>query len=376
MLRNTIGALCIAALQAACGGDDTPSPSSIQQSFLRAEAERVRAAAGLPGVAVLTAGANHVDVAISGVRRVGAAAPLLTADPLQAGSQTKAVTAMLLARLVEQGRLRWDSTLAELLPAWRDEMQPALRDVTVTQLLRHRGGFKRDPDEADAAAVLPRATGDLVADRALLLRHLLRQEPGATPGTYAYSNVGYMVAGLVAEIAGGAPFETLVQREVFRPLGVQATFGFPEDAEPVTVAGHERRDGAWRHADYPAVDRYNMARVEAAAGGMSIAMPEYAKLLREHLRGLQGASTFLRQETWQLIHAGDGGDYGFGWSIAEVRGKGRVSAHAGSWGSYYMFALLVPEQDRAVAVACNCYGDEAVEQLDRLARQLALDEPR
>lgn len=372
MLRNTIGALCIAALLAACGGD-TSSPTG--QPFLRAEAERVRAAAGLPGVAVLTAGAGHADIASSGVRSAGAAAPLLPTDALQAGSQTKAVTAMLLARLVEQGRLRWDGTLAELFPTWRDEMDPALRDVTVTQLLRHRGGFKRDPDEADAAAILAQATGDLVADRALLLRHLLRQAPEATPGTYAYSNVGYMMAGLVAESVGGAPYEAMVRREVFGPLGIQASFGFPEDVDPVTVAGHEWRDGAWRRADYSAVDRYNMAHIEAAAGGMTIAMPEYAKLLREHLRGLQGTSTFLRKDTWELMHAPEG-EYGFGWSATNVPGKGRVSAHAGSWGSYYLFAILVPEQDRAVAVACNCYGDEAVEQLDRLARQLALDEPR
>lgn len=374
MKRNTIGALCMSALLTGCGGSAAPSPPS-QAAFLQAEAERVRAGAGLPGVSVLAAGAEHATVASSGIRRVGTDAPLLPTDALQAGSQTKAVSAMLLARLVEQGKLRWDSTLAELFPAWRDEMQPALRTVTVAQLLRHRGGFKRDPDEADAAAVLPQATGELVADRALVLRYLLGQAPEATPGTYAYSNVGYMMAGLVAETVGGAPFETLMQREVFGPLGIHASFGFPEDNEPVTVAGHEWQGGAWRRADYPAVNRYNMAHIEAAAGGMTIALPEYAKLLREHLRGMQGTSTYLRKATWELIHTAEG-EHGFGWAVSDVPGKGRVSAHAGSWGSYYVFAVLVPQADRAIAVACNCFGADAVEQLDRLARQLALDEPR
>ncbi|AVR95556.1 serine hydrolase domain-containing protein [Pseudoduganella armeniaca] len=374
MTRNTIGALCAAVLLAACGGHETSAPSA-PDATLQGEADRIRSSAGLPGVAIAAAGAGHVDVASSGVRSTGAAAPLLPADALQAGSQTKAVTAMLLARLVEQGRLRWDSTLAELLPAWRDEMQPALRSVTVAQLLRHRAGFKHDPDDTDAAALLPQASGELVADRALLLRHLLRQAPASAPGSYAYSNTGYMVAGLVAETVAGAPFETLVQREVFGPLGIQASFGFPEDDPAAPLSGHVRQGSAWRRADFPAVERYNMAHIEAAAGGMTIAMTEYAKLLREHLRGLQGTSTFLRKETWQLIHAPEG-EYGFGWNVVDVPGKGRVSAHAGSWGSYYLFALLVPEQDRAIAVACNCYGDEAVEQLDRLARQLALDERR
>lgn len=374
MIRNTIGALCLAALLPACGGGDTPS-SSTQATFLKAEAERVRTGAGLPGVTLLAAGADRMNVASSGTRRVGTDDPLVLTDALQAGSQTKAVTAMLLARLVEQGRLRWDSTLAELFPAWRDEMQPALRGVTVAQLLRHRGGFKRDLDDADGVVLLPLATGDPVADRPIAVRYLLRQAPAKAPGTFVYSNAGYMVAGLVAETAGGAPFEVLMQREVFAPLDVVASFGFPEDAEGSRIVGHVRHEGAWHRADYPALDRYNMTRIGAAAGGMTIAMPEYAKLLREHLRGLQGTSTFLRKETWQLMHASDG-EYGFGWNVIDVPGKGRVSAHAGSWGSYYLFALLVPEQDRAIAVACNCYGAEAVEQLDRLARQLALGEPR
>lgn len=374
MIRNTIGTLCLAALLAACGGDDTPSPIT-QEAFLKAEAERVRAGAGLPGVTVLAGGAEHASIASSGMRRVGADDPLRPNDALQAGSQTKAVTAMLLARLVEQGRLRWDSTLAELFPAWRDEMHPALRSVTVAQLLRHRGGFKRDLDDADGVVLLPLATGDPVADRPVAVRYLLRQAPEQTPGTFTYSNAGYMVAGLVAETAGGAPFETLMQREVFAPLGVVASFGFPEDAEGSPIAGHVRHEGGWRRADYPAIDRYNMTRIGAAAGGMTIAMPEYAKLLREHLRGLRGNSTFLRKETWELMHTPEE-DYGFGWGVVERAGLGRVSAHAGSVGSYTLFAILVPAQDRAVAVACNCHGPEAAGQLERLARQLALDEPR
>ena len=370
MFNNTFAALCIVALLSACGGDSSP-PGPTPAEMLQARIERARTDGGLPGLSIVAVNGEGIDTASTGTRLAGASAPLLTTDPLQTGSQTKAATAMLIARLVEQGKLRWDSTLAELFPAWRDSMQPALRTVTVEQLLRHRAGLKRDPDDADAERIRDQLTGELVADRATVLRHMVTLPTENVPGSaYLYSNTGYMLAGLIAESVARAPFETLMQREVFGPLGMQASFGFPED-DGQGATGHEWLAGRWQRADYPAENRYNMARSAAAAGGMMTSMPEYGKLLREHLRGLQGKSAYLRRESFARIH-GPVGEYGLGWDVTAVPGRGTVSAHAGSWGSYYVFAILVPQSDRAVAVACNCYGAAAVEQLDALTRELAL----
>jgi CubicO group peptidase (beta-lactamase class C family) len=370
MFNKTFAALYVVALLSACGGD-SPAQGPTRTDVLQARIERARTDGGLPGLSIVAVDGDAIGAASTGTRLAGGTESLLTTDPLQAGSQTKAATAMLIARLVEQGRLRWDSTLAELFPAWRDTMQPALRAVTVEQLLRHRAGLKRDPDDADTERIRADLTGDLVADRATVLRHMVSLPTENVPGSvYLYSNTGYMLAGLIAETVGGAPFETLMQREVFEPLGMRASFGFPED-EGQGATGHEWHGGRWQRADYPAENRYNMARIAAAAGGMMISMPEYAKLLREHLRGLQGKSAYLRQDTFARIH-GPAGEYGLGWDVTEVPGRGTVSAHAGSWGSYYVFAILVPESNRAVAVACNCYGAAAIEQLDELTRQMAL----
>lgn len=366
MTRIWMGALCLAALVSACGGDSA-APAQPARDALQARVEQVRADGGLPGLTVVTVGGEDIATVSAG----GGTARLRPDDLLQTGSQTKAVTAMLLARLVERNRLRWDSTLAELFPEWRATMQPALHDVTVAQLLRHRSGLQRDIEEADGEKLLPLATGDLVTDRTTAIGYMLRQPLANVPGSTAlYSNVGYMLAGLIAERVGGAPFETLVQQEVFGPLGVAATFGFPEDVG--ATVGHVWHDGAWRPADFQAQDRYNMARIMAAAGGMTISMPEYGKLLREQLRGLRGDSAFLDKATFELIHSG-ADRYGFGWAASDVPGKGRVSAHAGSWGSYYVFAIVVPGSSRAVAVGCNCFGPDAVERLDELTRRLALD---
>jgi D-alanyl-D-alanine carboxypeptidase len=118
MIVGLFGAL------AACGGGGSPEkPLALADEPLGAKVERFRAASGVPGLAVIVIDGDQVDTATSGVRRVGAPDLIQRDDVFQMGSLTKAVTATLIARLVEQDKLRWDSTLAELFPAWRDQMR-------------------------------------------------------------------------------------------------------------------------------------------------------------------------------------------------------------------------------------------------------------
>ncbi|GGB87927.1 serine hydrolase domain-containing protein [Pseudoduganella buxea] len=368
MVLKRLTALGMALLLCACGGGDgAPAIAALQ-----AEADGARAAMGVPALSVVTVEGDAVTTVVSGQRSMATAtaASITLNDRFQMGSQTKAATGMLVARLVAQRRLRWDSTMAELFPAWRDGMQPALRGVTVEQLLRHRGGVQRDIEGEDSAVLRPLVTGDVAADRVTLARHFLHKVPLHAPGTrYVYSNIGYLLAGLAAETAGGAPFEQLMQREVFAPLGMAARLGFPEEEGAPGLLGHTLRDGVWTPTMFEGEERHGMELL-AASGGMMASMADYGKLLRAQLQGLRGASDYLDRDAFRRMH-GPAGQYGLGWAVTDEAGLGRVSAHSGSWGTYYVFALVLPDRDRAVAVACNCFGEEAVVQADRLALRLA-----
>lgn len=375
MAAKMLAVFGMCVLIGGCGGDSaaptTPAARPpITDQALRGEVEKWRAAAALPGLAAVVVSGDDIVAVNTGQRRIGDPAPLVAGDRFQTGSLTKSMTATLLARLVEQKKLRWDARLGDIFPAWRSGMVHELAGVTVEQLLRHRAGFKHDLEDADAAALMPHATGNLTADRALVGAYFLQQRPLHAPNTrYEYSNIGYLIAGLVAEAAGADSFEHLMDAQVFKPLTMAAMIGLPEDAAPGTIAGHTFASGAWQVAQYSDVTRMWLRMIHPA-GGASVSTDDYGRYLREHLRGLRGTSSYLTAASVKTLHTPVEG-YALGWGVEDHAATGRISVHAGSVGTYYGMTIVMPERNRAVAVFCNCYSESAAAHIGQLVKVLA-----
>ena len=97
---------------------------------------------GLPALAAAAVQDGRIVAAGAvGTRRWGTEAPVTIDDAFHIGSDTKAMTSLLVAMLVEQGTLRWDTTVAEAFPDLVAGMDAGLRGVTLTQLLSHTGGL-------------------------------------------------------------------------------------------------------------------------------------------------------------------------------------------------------------------------------------------
>ena len=94
-----------------------------------------------------------------GTRRAGTNNPVMIEDRFHIGSDTKAMTALIAAMLVEAGKLRWTSTVAEVFPELAATMDPALKGVTLEQLLSHTSGIPSDTD-ADEQLILQSFTQD------------------------------------------------------------------------------------------------------------------------------------------------------------------------------------------------------------------------
>ena len=124
------------------------------QPFLEQTLAAAREKDHLPAVAALIQidGKLAAEAAL-GVRALGHSEPVTTSDRWHIGSDTKAFTATLIARLVEQGIMRFDDTLAASFPAFAEAMNPAYRNVTVTQLLSHTAGLPPLTDDKDLPAV-------------------------------------------------------------------------------------------------------------------------------------------------------------------------------------------------------------------------------
>jgi CubicO group peptidase (beta-lactamase class C family) len=96
----------------------------------------------IPGMAAaVLKGDQLVALGVAGVRKKGADTRVTPSDAFELSSATKAITATLIARLVEQGRLRWNSTLPELFGKSCDKIDPAWANVTLQQVLTQQAGF-------------------------------------------------------------------------------------------------------------------------------------------------------------------------------------------------------------------------------------------
>ena len=166
---------------------------------------------------------------VRGVRRAGADDAATLDDRWHLGSNTKAMTAAVFARLVEQGRARWGMPLAEALPGMT--VDPAWAGITLDDLMHHRAGLL-DAGLLDQAWLIA-AHGDqrpLPEQRTAFAARALAVPPRGPVGSFAYGNGHYIVLGAAIESLTGQPWEAVMQAELYAPLGLtSAGFGAPPD---------------------------------------------------------------------------------------------------------------------------------------------------
>jgi CubicO group peptidase (beta-lactamase class C family) len=202
--------LCVAA-----NGTDAQSGDSAMAQRL----DSIRKTRNVPALgAAFIRGDGSVTSAVVGVRKRGTDVLATTEDKWPLASNTKAMTATLLATLVEQGALTWETTLAEVFPELRAGFRGEFGAITVTHLLGHYGGLPRNFDGTGIRRTAPTPAGQ----RLNLVRKTGSQALRSAPGTkMEYSNLGYVIAGAVAERVGGKPWEALMRERVFAPLGME-----------------------------------------------------------------------------------------------------------------------------------------------------------
>jgi D-alanyl-D-alanine carboxypeptidase len=182
--------------------------------------ERARTALSLPGVGARWIGIGaqvRSGEAVVGYRSLATLEPLALDDAFHLGSDTKAMTATLFMVGAERGALSWSATLGEVVPV--AAIHPAYGNVSLAEVASHRAGLPRDATTEDLEAVedLP----PIAARRALVARVLARA-PDGTRGTFAYSNVGYVLLGSIIESAEGRTYEEAMRARVFEPLGMSS----------------------------------------------------------------------------------------------------------------------------------------------------------
>ncbi len=314
--------------------------------------EQVRAKHKLPAIgAALVTSEGMQSIGVAGTRKRGDTTAVTNDDLWHLGSNGKAMTATMIARLVERGTMKWEQTLGETFTELTPQMNADMKSVTLGQLLSHHAGF-------DANFDLMKYVGrkDLVVARVDTLKEAMAKGLKSKPSSkYLYSNWGYVVASAMAERAAGKPFETLMREELFTPLQMtSAGFGGTGTLGKIDQPWPHTGNGKPAPSNGPEMDNLP---VMAAAGTMHMTLADWGKFVAEHLRGVQsdaGKSTLLKKTTFEKLHTVVGGDYAMGWIVLKRGWAGGNALHHG--GDNTMNVALVwaaPMKDFAVLIVTN-----------------------
>jgi CubicO group peptidase (beta-lactamase class C family) len=311
------------------------------------------------GSAALARASVLVDAAgvhpeASGSGRLDGSMPVSEDSCFHIGSNTKAMTATLLAMLVEDELLDWDTTVAEVWPAESVAMHADNRSITLHELLTHRAGIQPFTAGTEWQG-LPELTGDNVQQRRDFSLLLLGNAPASARGEFVYSNAGYGIASAMAEELTGESWEGLMTTHLFEPLEMRVHVGWPLDLGAEQPMGYLAEDSGLR--PFGDAQGYRLAPAIASAGDLCMPIADYGKFLQLHLQGLAAGSPLLSQAGFAKLHE-PLGNYACGWIIVERNGD-EVSTHDGSAGSFYMRGAINRTKQYAVAAVVNSGGDKA-----------------
>jgi D-alanyl-D-alanine carboxypeptidase len=267
------------------------------------------------------------------------------ATSYRCASITKTMTATLVMQQVEAGRLRLDDSIATYL-GWTRRL-PHAKDISIRHLLVHGSGVIRDGSNPWGDDDFP--------DRDTVRQEVRQQLSFAEPAmTFRYSNIAYVLLGEILEAVTGRPFETLLQRDVLRPLGMagSASSLLARVRKTLATGYYHRRPG-----EEPRPARHAEARAFGPAGGLVSTVPDLLAYQQAHFPGagplISDLSRREMQRTQWMRH--EEPNHGLGWMIWHVDGI-TIRGHSGGYPGFSTKIGFSPEWGLAAAALNNTNG--------------------
>ena len=300
----------------------------------------------VPGLAIAVVFQDQVLYAAGfGVRDVNTQASVNADTVFQLASLSKPIGATLVAELVGEGKISWDSKISDLDPDFEMHDPWVTREITIRDFYSHRSG-------------LPEHSGDLLEDlgftRQEILHRLRYQKPDSSfRSQYAYTNFGMTEAGIAATKIYNLTWEDASEQKLYRPLGMDSTSSRYADfvARTNKALGHVRENGKW-------IQKYKRnPDSESPAGGVSSSVNDLAKWMRLQLAdGQFDGKPLVDEKALSVTHSpqmltgysplsGLPTFYGLGWNVTyDTEGRLRLG-HSGAFAlGAATTVLLVPSE--------------------------------
>lgn len=308
-------------------------------------------------------------------------------DIFRIASQTKAITAVALMTLWEEGRFQLDDPIKNYIPAFdnpqvlvdydaatgRYTTRPAKCDITIRHLLTHTSGLSYQGffwDIAEKAGVPPLNSLDSIT-LAQMVERIATLPLAHDPGTAFTYSMNIDVLGRLIEILSGKRIDCFLQERIFDPLGMSDTYFYlPSDKVErlVTLYAYDREKHTLYPSKHPIYQSfpYEGAKMLMSTGaGLCGTIEDYAKFCQMVLNG----GTFNHQriigrktlEMMQRNAVGDmRGEIGFGlaWDVFRPQYMHNTILSEGTmrWGGMFSTDYIIdPQEDLIVLFYTNIY---------------------
>jgi D-alanyl-D-alanine carboxypeptidase len=287
---------------------------------------------------------------LADVENEAAATPLTV---YRIGSVTKQFTAAAVLRLVDEKRVELDAPISRYVPRLPD----AWSGIRVRHLLNHTAGI---PDFRERWLTENLREDALTPDSVI---GIVRNEPlEFAPGTrWKYSNIGYILLGLLIERVTGEPYAHHLRTRLFEPLGLAATrYCDVTPLIPHRAEGYEQRDTSVVNA------RYTSMTAPFSAGGLCSTVGDLAAWNRALATGRVVSAASRAMMTTPDSAAREAG-YGFGVWVQTIEGR-RVIRHAGGIEGFRADNAYLPDDSLSVTVLTNLAAPGPEELLSEIVR--------
>ncbi len=312
----------------------------------------------IPGLAIAVVRNDSVVLLKGyGVKRLGSAEPVDGRTLFAIGSSSKAFTALGVAMLVDEGKVRWDDPATKYLPGFQLYDPYVTRELTVRDLLTHRSGLSR---------------GDLLwyaqnISRDSVLHHVRYLEPSwSLRSRFGYQNLMYLAAGQLTARLSDRSWDQVMQDRILSPLGMNSSNTSTNGLArlPNVASPHEEVEDTVRAVPWKNIDNV------APAGSINSNAADMAQWVRFQLAGgqvngkpLLSAGAFEETHTPQTIIPLEGvwgltmpeahlAAYGLGWFLHDYRGR-KIVEHGGNIDGMHALVALMPEEKTGLVILTN-----------------------
>jgi CubicO group peptidase (beta-lactamase class C family) len=325
---------------------------TMSSQTIRDKAESIRIVRGVPGMAYAVFSKDSIiEFQVIGYRVFKKKDTIERYDRFNIGTNTAAITAYIGAKLVESGKIKWNTHLLEVFPGFKKKTLPVYKSIRFEDLLNSRTRLPSFMEMSEWFKI-PNTKGNIVSKRLFFTYWILQRKPNMenfNQQKIVFSLAGYVVAASMMEKVTGKSWEDLVAEYIRKPLNISTRYSWPNRTDLSAPAGHWYQGGSF-HSEDP--DTWVKVHPILYPGqGISINMPDYIKYMQLNLRGLSQTKPNVSKSDFEFLFFGFP-DFAMGWNNGSYFGKS-FAFHEGLSLLFNCRTEILKEKDRGIIVMCN-----------------------